>query len=127
MSKKPNKYVEQLGLLRHDDYSALPETYYLAKKYSHGSRLIELVEVKNEVQSHIGTIDLYDVVLISRRCRLMDLNSQIFFEALNQIFSIDLRNKLYITSEVENIIGQKAYYQVNHPTYRTKRKNNDNY
>ena len=100
------KSIAQLGLRPKPASDKYPEGSYLIHRYKHGTRLLELVLVEKDTFKHIGTIDLPDIVFVANKKRLKDLSKEDFYGVLQNIFSVEFDNNLYVTPETEIVINQ---------------------
>ena len=110
-----SKYIEHFGFLGEVEINNCPEGAYVIRKYRPGTRLLELVFIDNNSHNHIGTIDIVDIVFVSNKHRLKDMSKEDFYYTLKNIFSIDLKGKLYVTPEAMVIIEQLASKVVKQP------------
>lgn len=111
------KSIVQLGLRTEPASGKYPEGSYLIRRYSYRlrTRLLELVLVKKNTFNHIGTIDLLDIVFIANKKRLKDLSKEDFYGVLQNIFSVEFDNNLYVTPETEIVINQLFSHFVKQP------------
>ena len=100
------KSIAQLGLRTEPASGKYPEGSYLIHRYKRGTRLLELVLIEKNTFKHIGTIDLPDIVFVANKKRLKDLSKEDFYGVLQNIFSVEFCDNLYVTPETEIVINQ---------------------
>ena len=66
--------------------------------------------MKSENFSHIGTLDLLEVICAANKRYLGTLKKEEFYETLEKIFNIDFSDKLYATQDIADVFSRVASY-----------------
>jgi hypothetical protein len=114
--------ITQLGLRTEPENGKYIPGSYLIRRYKKGTRLLELVLVEKSTYTHVGTIDLLDVVFVAGKKRLKDLSKYELYEILQRIFSIKFFNSIFVTPDAEVVITQLFSHNVKQPYIARKNK-----
>lgn len=108
--KKKVSQLEYFGITKVEGISPIPEGMYLIERIHERRWLMELLQMNNEKFSHIGTLDLNDVICVANKSCLENVKKEEFYEALQKIFNIDFTNKLHATQDIATVFSRVASY-----------------
>jgi len=103
-------HAEYFGLQVLRGNEIIPECSYFVRRYRGGSWLLELCLSERGTLHHIGTIDLMELLAIAGKSHLGVLKKDEFYDALDQMFDVDLRERLHAAHDVETVLERVASY-----------------
>lgn len=105
-----NSHLEYFGIEKVEDKSLVPEGMYLIEREKEGTWLMSLKHICHGDVVHIGTLDLHDVMCVANKSHLANVKKEEFYEALEKIFNIDFRDKLYASKDIATVFSRVGSY-----------------
>ena len=103
-------HLDYFGIQKVEDFISVPENMYLIERTQEGTWLMKISRMTNHEPSHVGFLDLRDVLCVADKSHMANLKKEEFYDAMEKILKIDFIDKLYAMPDVGTVFSRVTAY-----------------